>query len=499
MSAGSGPPPRVLSIAGTDPTGGAGIHADLKSFAALGGYGMAVVTSLVAQNTQGVRSVHTPPADFLRAQLEAVSDDVRIDAVKIGMLADVSTIAVVRDWLQRTQPPVVVLDPVMVTTSGDRLLQGDAEAALRELVASAHLVTPNVPELAVLVDQPPAVDWSEALEQGMKLSRDSQAIVLVKGGHLDMAESPDALVDAAGRLDGEKVVEFSSARVATRNTHGTGCSLSSGMATAMARTGNWAQALSETKDWLQDALASSDELQVGEGSGPIHHFHRLWSTAAPQGDAFSTQLWAEIAGTREAIYDLDFVRQLADGTLEAVDFDYYLNQDAQYLSRYSRALARASQLAPAEAEQLFWAAGSSSCLEVEADLHRNWLQDRAGRGETGPVTRAYTDHLLAAAGQGSYAVLVAAVLPCFWLYADVGAVLHQRHAADPNRQDHPYSAWLETYADEAFAAATRQAIEIMDSAARNASAGERELMRQAFIASARYEYEFFDAPRLRRR
>lgn len=274
--------PRVLSIAGTDPTGGAGIHADLKSIAALGGYGMAVVTSLVAQNTRGVRSIHTPPVQFLAEQLDAVSDDVTIDAVKIGMLADVATIAVVRNWIARVRPPLVVLDPVMVATSGDRLLAAEAEAALRGLAGHADLLTPNLPELAVLVNGPVAADWRTALEQGAELSASCGTTVLVKGGHLSTGSSPDALVDATGGSGGAatSVLEFVSPRVNTRNTHGTGCSLSSAMATVMARTGDWSEALSRCKEWLQGALSSADELQVGQGNGPINHFHQLWAAAA---------------------------------------------------------------------------------------------------------------------------------------------------------------------------------------------------------------------------
>jgi hydroxymethylpyrimidine kinase/phosphomethylpyrimidine kinase len=274
--------PRVLSIAGTDPTGGAGIQADLKSIAAFGGYGMAVVTSLVAQNTRGVRSVHTPPAQFLTEQLNSVSDDVTIDAVKIGMLGDASTVTAVRDWLRRVRPPLVVLDPVMVATRGDRLLAAEAEALLRALVGEVDLVTPNLPELAVLVNEPVATNWTTAIEQGRQLSMACGVVVLVKGGHLRAESSPDALVDAAGQLNGADrgVVEFVSARVATRNTHGTGCSLSSAIATVMARTGNWTVAVSQAKDWLQDAIIHADELQVGKGNGPINHFHRLWTTAA---------------------------------------------------------------------------------------------------------------------------------------------------------------------------------------------------------------------------
>lgn len=265
--------PRVLSIAGTDPTGGAGIQADLKSIAARGGYGMAVVTSLVAQNTCGVRSVHTPPIAFLKEQLNAVSDDVVIDAVKIGMLADVAIIMAVQKWLERVRPAVVVLDPVMIATSGDKLLQPAAEEALRAFVPSAGLVTPNLAELAVLAGTPLALTWPDALEQGRILSEQARTTVLVKGGHLDGALCPDAIVNSASETI---VQEVPGKRVLTRNTHGTGCSLSAAMATEQVRHQNWAVSLAEVKPWLQGSLQHADELKVGLGNGPIHHFHHLF-------------------------------------------------------------------------------------------------------------------------------------------------------------------------------------------------------------------------------
>jgi len=270
MSGGAAPRvPRVLSIAGTDPTGGAGIHADLKSIGANGGYGMAVVTALVAQNTRGVRSIHTPPLGFLRDQLDAVADDVEIDAVKIGMLGSAGITGVVSDWLVEQDPPVVVLDPVMIATSGDRLLEPDAERAVRDLVANAGLVTPNLPELAVLTGSPEARTWAEALDQGRRLAGSTGTTVLVKGGHLTGTDCPDALVSADG------VAEVPGTRVATANTHGTGCSLSAAMATRRAATGSWEQALREVKPWLHGALEHAATLRVGTGNGPIHHFHHL--------------------------------------------------------------------------------------------------------------------------------------------------------------------------------------------------------------------------------
>src|SRR5690242_4583009 len=296
------PIPRVLSIAGSDPSGGAGIQADLKSIAANGGYGMAVITALTVQNTQGVTGVHVPPVEFLRQQLDAISDDITVDAVKIGMLGDAAVIHEVRRWLGKARPAVVVLDPVMIATSGDRLLAESAETALRELLPLADLVTPNLPEMAMLLGEPVATDWASALEQGKRLAASCGNTVLVKGGHLQGAGCPDALVNTGGVLS-QDVVEFAGQRVETRNSHGTGCSLSSAMATAKARLGDWESALRVVKPWLQEALTRSGVLEVGKGNGPIHHFHALQQALQP-GD-FAVRMWDAAQTELAAIYGLD--------------------------------------------------------------------------------------------------------------------------------------------------------------------------------------------------
>lgn len=518
--------PRVLAIAGSDPSGGAGIQADLKSIAANGGYGMAAITALTAQNTQGVRAVHVPPAAFLTAQLDAISDDIGIDAVKIGMLGDAAVIDAVRSWLEKVRPAVVVLDPVMVATSGDRLLQESAEAALKSLLPLADLITPNLAELAILLKEPVAADWAEALAQGKRLAALTGTTVLVKGGHLQGGEPgdsdaaaagndaadgcPDALVNTGGVL-GQETVVVPGERIATRNSHGTGCSLSSAMATVQARVGDWEAALREVKPWLLGALREASVLDVGTGNGPVHHFHHLQQLQdgqqlrdgqcrpaghVPAAGEFAAALRAGAAGDLEAIYALDFVRGLADGSLPEHEFAYYLAQDAIYLNGYSRVLARAAAIAPTEAEQLFWARSAQTCLEVESELHRSWLSTRPTDSTLGPVTKSYVDHLLAASVSGSYGVLVAAALPCFWLYAEVGSTLHREFLAGGAPGEHPYADWLKTYADEDFAAATRQAIAYTDTAARRASESERVAMALAFRQSSRYEVDFFDAPRL---
>lgn len=260
--------PIALSIAGSDCSGGAGIQADLKSFAACGAYGASVITALTAQNTKGVRAVHAVPPDFVTAQLDAVFDDLDVKAVKIGMVADVHVIAAIARILRARKPAHIVLDPVMVATSGDRLLEPGAIAALRrDLIPLADIITPNLPEAAALLGAPDAASEDKAAEQGRALLAQGAKAVLVKGGHGTSAESVDLLITEQG------VRRFAAKRIATKNTHGTGCSLSSAIAAYLARGDDLATAVGHAKDFVTRAIAASDWLDVGGGHGPIHHFH----------------------------------------------------------------------------------------------------------------------------------------------------------------------------------------------------------------------------------
>ena len=259
----------ALTVAGSDPSGGAGVQADLKTFSALGAYGCAVLTALTAQNTRGVSGVHLVPAGFVTEQLETLLADVRVDTVKIGMLATAGIARAVRDVLAAHRLPVVVLDPVMVATSGDRLLDDDAVEAVRELLPLASLVTPNLPEAAALLGEDVVTEPSGMAAQAQRLRRAGAERVLLKGGHLE----GDA-VDVLAGPDG--VVEFTAKRIDTPNTHGTGCSLSSAVAALRPQRESWVQAVDDAKTWLTGAIAASDQLDVGSGHGPVHHFHGLW-------------------------------------------------------------------------------------------------------------------------------------------------------------------------------------------------------------------------------
>ncbi|MGN6231059.1 MAG: bifunctional hydroxymethylpyrimidine kinase/phosphomethylpyrimidine kinase [Trinickia sp.] len=264
--------PNVLTIAGSDSGGGAGIQADLKTFSALGVYGASVVTALTAQNTQGVRAVHAPDSAFVAAQLDAVFEDIRIDAVKIGMLANADIVRAVAAALRRYRPAHVVLDTVMLSKNGHALLAPDAVGALREeLLPIADLVTPNLPEAAALVDaDAQAADETAMREHGEALRALGARAVLMKGGHLGGPESPDWLIDETGAH------RLGAMRVDVQQTHGTGCTLSAAIAALIAQRPNWLDAVTEAKAYLVGALRESTRLSVGTGIGPVHHFHRWW-------------------------------------------------------------------------------------------------------------------------------------------------------------------------------------------------------------------------------
>lgn len=532
--------PRVLSIAGTDPSGGAGIQADLKSITASGGYGMCVTTSLVAQNTCGVREVFTPPLEFLNAQLAAVFDDVTVDAVKIGMLGDADTIRTVRTWLSEHPVPVVVLDPVMIASSGDRLLRAEAEQALRDLVPLVDVITPNIPELAVLCEKEPAQTFEEAHEQATNLAAATGTTVIVKGGHLHGDDAGNTAVFPDGTC-----AHVRTPRLDSRNTHGTGCSLSSSLATRLGvellqhaadqkntlTSEDTHRALQWSTRWLHESIAAGAGLHVGsgEGHGPVDHAARarrleaaasaypwrhllattdsegntldgtsperlLPASPVPAGEAvvkpagpWTAALWAAGGETWRQILDLPFVRALGDGTLDEDLFSFYLDQDALYLRDYSRALATLSARADTAKGQVHWAAGAHEAIAAESQLHEGWLANRARLGGPSPITMGYTNFLRAFTAGEDYVVGAAAILPCYWLYEEVGAVLSSR-----NHEGHPYADWLSLYGGEEFAADVARSLAEVEHAFEVASPAQRVRAAQAYLSACMYEREFFD-------
>ena len=263
----------VLTIAGLDPSGGAGFLADVKAMSACGTYGMAVVAALTAQNTCGVSGWQPVAPDFVRAQIDAIFEDIRVDAVKIGMLGTPEVIDAVAEALERHRPPFVVLDPVMVAKGGDRLLAKEAESALCErLLPLTTVITPNLPEAAVLAGEAEIRERGEmpALARKLLERLAPDAWVYLKGGHLTESESPDLL------LSRETSLTFEAPRIATKNTHGTGCTLSAAIAAQLGRGESVPEAVRKAKAYVYEAIAHADELGVGHGHGPTNHFATLW-------------------------------------------------------------------------------------------------------------------------------------------------------------------------------------------------------------------------------
>ena len=267
--------PNTVTIAGVDPSGGAGVLADVKAMSALGAYACAVVAALTAQNTQAVTGIFPVPADFVRQQIDTLFADVAIAAVKIGMVGQAPVIVAVADRLAHWRPQHVVLDPVMIAKSGDALLEREAVGALRHaLLPQATVVTPNLPEAGVLLDGRPPDSLKEMYRAAERLreamAHDGERWVYLKGGHLTAGDATDLM------FDGDRMLELTARRVSTQNTHGTGCTLSAALAALLPQSVDVPTAARAAKAYLTKAIEHADQLHVGTGHGPVHHFHAWW-------------------------------------------------------------------------------------------------------------------------------------------------------------------------------------------------------------------------------
>ena len=263
---------RALTIAGSDPSGGAGIQADLKTFSACGCYGMSAIVAVVDENTVGVTGVHPVPVEFVTGQIRSVLSDIGADAVKIGMLHSSELIRAVKSTLEEFDMRNVVLDPVMVATSGDKLLQDEAvETLQRELIPYVRVITPNIPEAEILLGR--KIESQEQLpELARELSLDGRVSVLLKAGHLTDEELIDVFYDA----ESDRTVELRSQRLATANTHGTGCTLSSAVAAFLAHGYELTEAVRRAKAYIDAAIRAGADYAIGHGHGPVHHFPGFW-------------------------------------------------------------------------------------------------------------------------------------------------------------------------------------------------------------------------------
>lgn len=496
---------RVLSIEGSDPIGGAGTMADMKAFTAQGVFGYAAMTSVLAQNTQGVTSIVNMEPDFLVAQLNAVSDDAVIDSMKIGMLGTPELVEAVKGWLSaleeryRTEglpKPVVVLDPVMYAKSGDALLTPQAEHALRSIIAMADIITPNVPELAALADADQNASDIDTLESmAADVCTRYGVAVYAKGGALALAgsaSSTDILAEPSDGDAGVRVTRIEGRAVHTHNVHGTGDTLSSTLAALRPQCDTWEQAARRAKTWMNGAIAAADRLHVGKGHGPVDFTWRH----APTGMRFSADYWNRVRPIRERIHGMRFITSMVDATLSLEDFAFYLHQDDIYLTDYTSLLALASSRADRLDERVFFAQAASGGVDSEVMFHHDWFVKHGfdpspvSRSE---VTAAYIGHEHRVADSGSYARLAAVVMPCFWLYAAMGKEMREQvREKHIDVETHPFGEWIRMYSDPEFTESTLREVQICDRLAAEASIDEYEHMMHAALVSSEHEFRFFE-------
>lgn len=513
---------RVLSIEGSDPIGGAGTMADMKAFTAQGVFGYAAMTSVLAQNTQGVMDIVNVEPSFLLAQLNAVSNDGDIDSMKIGMLGTPELVDTVHQWLSNLLEdyraegkarPTVVLDPVMYAKSGDRLLTAEAEQALASLIPLADIITPNALELAALdvMDArihdcqstktehvfPQAPLSYEAMEQLARSVADRfNVAVYAKGGALALngeQECTDILaVPTSENEEQPTVTRITDVAVSTSNVHGTGDTLSSTLAALRPQCTDWTESAKRAKGWMTGAIAAADNLHVGHGHGPIDF---TWQHS-PTGLSFTEDYWRHTKTIREQISTMPFLEQMLDGTLPLGDFSFYLHQDDLHLNDYTSLLALASSRAQDPHERTFFAEAASYGLEEGLSFHRQWYRDHGfavGPEPMSETTAAYIGHEHRFANTGSYCALVAAVMPCYWIYSIIGQEMeHQIRERRIDLKAHPYGLWIGLYSDPSFASRTLEELRICDKLAASSDINDYNRMMDAALGSTEHEYRFFN-------
>ncbi|KAI8086455.1 Phosphomethylpyrimidine kinase-domain-containing protein [Halteromyces radiatus] len=501
--------PTALTIAGSDSGGGAGIQADIKTMSALQVYSTSVLTSITSQNTLGVDGIHQLPPEFVQQQLRAVLSDIGANAIKTGMLSSSSIISAVVATLKEfpEDSRYLVVDPVMVSTSGSRLLPQDAvQACIQELLPITYILTPNVPEAQVLLSSSTDQQQENLTIQSVddmhtaakKLASYGPRFVLLKGGHLpQIRHGSRCVVDVLYDKSTDRITELVNHYIDTPNTHGTGCTLSAAIASELAKGIEPYEAIKKATTYIQDAIATSME-SVGKGSGPVNHFHNLrWmpytgkSFVQALRDALPEGLWSEFI-------DHPFVRGMADGTLPREAFIHYIKQDYLYLVNYARSAA----LAAYKSKDIdMCAANAKIVLHIhhEMQLHLEYCEQWGISKEEVLSTPesvyniAYTRFVLDKGASGDQMDLQVAMAPCLLGYGDIGMKLFN----DPNtkREGNPYWKWISNYAQDDYQTAVKVGKELMEELAIHCVSTSPTRFREVcdiFEQATRLEIQFWE-------
>ncbi|KAJ1775504.1 trifunctional hydroxymethylpyrimidine kinase/phosphomethylpyrimidine kinase/thiaminase [Coemansia sp. RSA 2523] len=502
-------PPAVLTIAGSDSSGGAGIQADLKTFMAHGTYGLSVITAITAQNTQAVHSASRVSPNMVAQQMSAVMSDIDVRAAKTGMLADAEVIeAVATSWqsaleIRGTAIPLVV-DPVMVSTSGTQLLDADALTTLREkLLPLATIVTPNLREAEALLNMAPyAIDSVNAMRQAaLQISTQFNVeVTIVKGGHLQLAD-PGTVVDVVYERALDNFTQVSSARIDSVNTHGTGCTLSAAIAANLAKGLVIADAVRNGIRYVNEAIQTS--YKVGCGAGPVNHAYALCTMPIVRPTLYNPHPFTQYLkdnskGLWQQYTQHSFVGQAAAGTLSTSVFVHYLKQDYAYLKHYARATALAAFKSDSLGEVSVLVDAMQACVR-ESKLHvemcAKWGVSRAEmeQEQESWSSVAYTRYIIDRGMAGDVLELLVAMYPCLLGYGEAARI-----AADDSktlRQGNPFWPWISAYAGDDFQAAVAQGRQVIEDLVSRDILGPQRLKRlvTTFCETTTLEIKFWDS------
>ncbi|KAI8982028.1 Phosphomethylpyrimidine kinase-domain-containing protein [Mycotypha africana] len=452
-------PPRVMTIAGSDSGGGAGIQADIKTLTSLHVYATSAITSVTAQNTKGVTGIHDMPPEFVSQQISAILSDIGTDAIKIGMLSSVHIVKEVASVLKKfpEHSKQIVVDPVMVATSGSRLLAAEAtEALIKDILPMTYILTPNVPEAEVLLGMSPGtIKSTEDMHTcAKKIAAMGPKFVLLKGGHLPLKVDGDKLqvIDIVYNSMNESYHEIPSDYIQTKNTHGTGCTLSAALAGELAKGAQVEQACENAIHYVKMAI-SQGLGDMGQGNGPINHFHPLrWSpyNGKPLIQAIKDRM---PEGVWSDFIDHPFVRGIADGTLPLESFTYYLKQDYLYLQHYARAASLAAYKC-GTMDAIKRNAAVVMHITEESENHIKYCarygisrEDILSTPES-VFNSAYTRFVLDKGAAGDILDLKMAMAPCLIGYGDIGLKLYNDPAT--KREGNPYWEWICQYAADDY-------------------------------------------------
>lgn len=497
---------RVLVIAGSDSSGGAGLEADQKVLAAHQCYAMTATTALTAQSTEKVFDIHVTPPDFLRKQIQACVEDIGVDVVKIGMLASEDTIHVVAEELAHYKVEKMVLDPVMVSTSGSQLLPEDAVQALRErLLPLTFILTPNFAEAKLLLrnanvnfEEPETVD--QLKELACKIQRLGPKHVLLKGGHLPLSgdghiskreEDHSAVLNVLCSEGGISTTH--SPFIRSQNTHGTGCSLASAIAANLASGMSVTTAVANANAYVEAGIRSG--LSLGKGSGPINHFHSLYALPFPPGGFIEYMLNRDdVKEPWRKHTEHDFVRQLAAGILDVERFKYYLVQDYIFLKHFSRANALSAYKAN-KLDDIKRSTEQVGHLMKEMEMHVQYCSEFGlsrrdiELSEEAPACTAYTRYVLDIGQKEDWFGLQVALLPCMIGYG----VIARRLYDDPEtkRDGNRYWSWIEQYVGEDYEQAVTIGRDLVEENAVRQSASRIDELAEIFIHATKMEMGFW--------